>query len=163
MFGFGCVCFCLIAVVQRLKAVGKTAVIRKKPASILVINGYKEVSQELLERLQKKHGVEIRMYKEEAYSEERRRFLERIKREHRGSRESTCDKFSYEEIEKFADRNGSLFPSLVILCSDVSRFKNTTPYVLYSAEMLHYREELSEALLVKSLAHFARCEIRNGK
>ncbi|KAI5187392.1 hypothetical protein NEHOM01_2142 [Nematocida homosporus] len=69
----------------------------------------------------------------------------------------------YDQIEAFIAANPLLFPDLVLLCSGVSTYRVSAPYLLYKAEMWQSRWGFSERTLGWALWHYKRCSIRNGR
>ncbi|KAH9387014.1 uncharacterized protein NEMAJ01_1910 [Nematocida major] len=141
---------------SRIQArISKSISARKRPLRIYVISEYGPVSGSFLDSLAKKYGVELFARGECRASDDYRSFLKLLT--------GADEKISYEEMTRFISENRAIFPDVVILCSDVSVFKTESPYLLYSAETLHYRKAFSEGVLVRALAHYSRCEMRNGK
>lgn len=131
---------------------------RTAPISLLIINMYTPIPDGIIKELSSKYNICIKvqnMYKASDYKNNHKEFCKLIG-EYSGE-------IPYEDIVNFVSKNKNLFPDLVVLCSNTSVFKTASPFLLYSAEALHFRKTFSEAILKKALLHYSTCEIRNGK
>lgn len=137
---------------------------RDKPLSVLILNMYGLIPDALIKSLSNKYSIHLRAEQystkeqygtKEQYKEKRKEFIKKIDPEK--------EEIEYKKILEFIDKHPEIFPDIVILCSDRSVFYTSTPYLLYSAETLHYREEFTQNTLIKALDHYRRSEIRNGK
>ncbi|KAI5192821.1 hypothetical protein NEMIN01_2237 [Nematocida minor] len=131
----------------------------RKPLNVLVLNRYGCIPKEYISKLSSKYNVKFTVLegpvKSEEYEENHRDFMSQMN--------PKDGKVEYSEITQFIEENRTIFPDIVILCSNTTVFKTSLPYLLYSAETLHYRQEFSESVLKKALAHYDSCEIRDGK
>ncbi|KAI5159419.1 hypothetical protein NEAUS03_0278 [Nematocida ausubeli] len=141
----------------RMKRNRKVRMPRKKAAWVLVMNMYSPVQRSVLDQLGDKYGIKLTVQEndQDTFQNNHKKFCKSIG--------EYTKKVPYVDIMEFVSSNKSMFPDIVILCSDKTIFKTTSPFLLYSAELLHTRKDFSEDALIRALQHYADCEIRNGK
>lgn len=159
---------------ERLQASGQ----HKKPHFVLLVDEYRSVTEEQVSLLRRKYKLaKLALYAPEDYGsfeESRNKFTKLIREASAegagidsargvGGGRPPEGKLTHENIVEGMRSNAGMFPSLVILCSDVFRFHMAFPPLLYFAEIVHRRSRFDEELLVDALIHYAACSIRNGK
>lgn len=130
---------------------------QEKRLRILILNTLGPIPEEKIKKLKEDFRVELSLDGTLGFREAHRKFKEKI------GKIGKEGKVEYSDLKEFIEKNPEIFPDLVILCSDTSVFKTSSPFLLYSAETLHYREEFSESVLRKALSHYRNCKIRNGR
>ncbi|KAI5189346.1 hypothetical protein NECID01_0541 [Nematocida sp. AWRm77] len=135
---------------------------------VLVINMYEEVPNSVLAKIidQYKGKVRIQVSEKKVWADEKvykeefelghQRFVEKMLKE-------KPQDITYETLCKGMQEHKSEMPNIVILCSDTAVFQTSEPFLLSSAELLHYRQKFSISVLNRSLEHYLACDIRNGK
>ncbi|KAI5180471.1 hypothetical protein NEOKW01_0775 [Nematocida sp. AWRm80] len=132
---------------------------KKKPKHTMIINRYNKVPSELLEDLKKKYSLErLTLYKKENYQKP-----EKESTEDNLLKKESEEEIPYTRIKEYLEEKEEDLPDLIILCSKTSFLQVYPPYLLYKAEILHYKKEFSENILIRALEYYDNCEIRNGK
>ncbi|EIJ89564.1 hypothetical protein NEPAR06_2119 [Nematocida parisii] len=141
-------------VIQRKNAVCLSV---KRPKWVFIINMYGCVPKETIEKLGKTHDIKLTVQEtdQDTFQSNHAKFCKMIG--------ESKTKVPYNEIVEFISKNKSVFPDIVILCSDTTVFKTNSPFLLYSAEVLHFRKNFSSDVLESALNHYSLCEVRNGK
>lgn len=125
---------------------------------IAVINRYRTCAESLVRGIEKQFQgkVVLRVVGEGDFEAAHKEFVGKIVA-------AGENPLSYAGLSRFVAGHQEVFPDLVILCGDQSIFQTSAPFLLYSAELRHYREEFSEKVVVDALRHYFACKIRNGK
>jgi Domain of unknown function (DUF5099) len=167
MLGLLAWCFSGMAYKQSLCLGGKL----KKPLYVLIVDEYGEHSGKDIAGLKRKYGLgKLLVYgkdvKNASLSKFREFVMKYIKEVHEKDPSSRAGKASLEVdgrelVRRAMEENSNLFPSLVVLCSDVFKLE-LSPELIYFPEIYHVRKGFSEEVLLDGLVHYGECNIKNG-